>query len=69
MSPPMKPGDKKTISAEEHYVFENDWTMRRDEPYPYNWVLRDETGERKDTGQAHDVIKRNGLKVRTHWGM
>ena len=53
----------------EYYLFENGWTMQREVPFPYYWILKDEAGRQKDRDKyRNDVIERHRLKIRTHTG-
>lgn len=51
----------------EHYIFKNGWTMRREEPHPHYWLLRNEAGDLVERDKyRHDLIERHRLKIEVH---
>lgn len=68
---PMRVGvgqfnERNLILVEEHYVFTDDSTMKREGPN-LTWFLRDADGDVLDRDQyRHDILNRCGLTVRLH---
>lgn len=58
---------KEAACPRETYTFTNGWTMAREDPHPYYWILLDDTGQQQDRDKyRNDLIERHRLTVALH---